>query len=184
MSRSNDPPNAADMSKREQVWLIACVVAMSPLAAAPAGDSAQTFDPTHGVILSGLEGRSVADACSGKPTSASWALKFDDIDRVERTLAPLLAADLKNIGSNALVREYYRQYATGYLDHRRAIFVNGFHESQLSSLADRSLWLRTAVSASDGGDSYWCAIYIEDTGQFVKFKGNHLDTHVWFHGLA
>jgi hypothetical protein len=82
------------------------------------------------------------------------------------------------------VRRYYRQYATGRLGNRRAIFVNGFHESQLSSLPDASTWRRTALSSADGGDSYWCAIYIKDTGEFVRFKGRHFDTHVWFRGLA
>jgi hypothetical protein len=167
-----------------QVLLISSVVAMSSALAATLEDAAQFFDPTHGVVLSGPEGRAVADDCGGTPSSTSWALKFDDIDRLERTLAPLLAADLRNSGSTAVVRRYYRQYATGRLGNRRAIFVNGFHESQLSSLPDEFTWRRTAVSAADGGDSYWCAIYIKDTGEFVRFKGRHFDTHVWFHGLA
>jgi hypothetical protein len=37
---------------------------------------------------------------------------------------------------------------------------------------------------SDGGDSYWCAVYIIETGEFVKFKGRHFDTHVWFCGSS
>jgi hypothetical protein len=172
------------MPKLRDVLLTACVIAISSAPAATTADSAQSFDPTHGVILSGPEGRSIVNSCGGKSSAPSWAPKYDDIDRLERTLAPLLAADLKNSGSTAAVRQYYRQYATGYLGSRRAIFVNGFHEFELASLPDKSTWLRTAVSASDGGDSYWCAVYIEDTSQFVKFKGRHLDTHVWFYGLA
>jgi hypothetical protein len=161
------------------------VIAMSSALAATSEDAAQFFDPTHGVVLSGPEGRAITDDCGGVTSSSTgWALKFDDIDRLERTLAPLLAADLRNSGSTAVVRRYYRQYATGRLGNRRAIFVNGFHESQLSSLPDASTWRRTALSSADGGDSYWCAIYIKDTGEFVRFKGRHFDTHVWFRGLA
>jgi hypothetical protein len=161
------------------------VIAMSSALAATSEDAAQFFDPTHGVVLSGPEGRALTDDCGGVTSSSTgWALKFDDIDRLERTLAPLLAADLRNSGSTAVVRRYYRQYATGRLGNRRAIFVNGFHESQLSSLPDASTWRRTALSSADGGDSYWCAIYIKDTGEFVRFKGRHFDTHVWFRGLA
>jgi hypothetical protein len=166
------------------VLLISSVVAMSSALAATVEDAAQFFDPTHAVVLSGPEGKAIADDCGGTSSSASWALKFDDIDRLERTLAPLLAADLQNSGSTAVVRRYYRQYATGRLGNRRAIFVNGFHESQLSSLPDGSTWRRTAVSAADGGDTYWCAIYIKETGEFVRFKGRYYDTHVWFRGLA
>src|SRR5580700_10654414 len=115
------------------------VIAMSSALAATSEDAAQFFDPTHGVVLSGPEGRAITDDCGGVTSSSTgWALKFDDIDRLERTLAPLLAADLRNSGSTAVVRRYYRQYATGRLGNRRAIFVNGFHESQLSSLPDAS----------------------------------------------
>jgi hypothetical protein len=167
-----------------QILLLSSVVAMSSALAATIEDAAQLFDPTHGVILSGPEGRSVASDCGGTSSSAGWAPKYDDIDRLERALAPLLAADLRNSGSTAVVRQYYRQYATGHLGNRRAIFVNGFHESQLLSVSDRSIWRRTVLSATDGGDSYWCAIYIEDTGEFIGFKGRHLETHVYFHGLA
>jgi hypothetical protein len=168
-----------------RVLLLFSVFSMSTAVAATSEDAAQFFDPTHGVVLSGPEGRAIADDCGGTTSSStSWALKFDDIDRLERTLAPLLAADLRNSGSTAVVRRYYRQYATGRLGNRRAIFVNGFHESQLSSLPDESTWRRTALPAADGGDSYWCAIYIKDTGEFVRFKGHHFDTHVWFRGLA
>lgn len=157
-------------------------MAFSLVAAAEIG--AQTFDPARGVVLTGAEGQSVAAACGGTSKSAGWTLGFQDIDQLERKLAPLLAADLQNEGSASTVRQYYRQYATGRLGSRRAIFVNGFHEQYVAFDADKSDWHHTAVDVTDGGDSYWCAIYIKETGKFVNFKGRHLDTHVWFHGLA
>jgi hypothetical protein len=172
------------MPKLKDVLLLTCVAAMSSLLAATAADPAQPFDPTHGVILSGSEGKVIAEACGGTSSAARSTLTPIDIGRVERQLAPLLAEDLRNSGSTAVPHQYYRQYASGHLGPRSAIFVNGFHESPFLSSEKESNWRRSAVIVSDGGDSYWCAVYIRDTGEFVRFKGRHFDTHVWFHGLA
>jgi hypothetical protein len=172
------------MLKLRPVLLITCAFATSFALATTPQDADQLFDPTHGVILSGSEGKAIADACGGTSSTTSRALTPIDIGRVERQLAPLLAADLRNSGSSALPRQYYRQYATGRLGPRPAIFVNGFNESLLLSTGEESNWRRSAVSVLDGGDSYWCAVYIKETGEFVRFKGRHFDTHVWFHGLA
>jgi hypothetical protein len=172
------------MPKLSPVLLITCTVATSFALATTTQEAAQLFDPTHGVILSGSEGKSVAEACGGASTTTGRALTPIDIGRLERQLAPLLAADLRNVGSSAVPRQYYRQYATGRLGQRPAIFVNGFYESYLLSAGDVTNWRRSAVAVSDGGDSLWCAVYIQETGEFVKFKGHHFDTHVWFHGLA
>ena len=56
------------------------------------------------------EGKAVAEACGGAPAGTSQALTPIDIGRIERQLAPLLAADLHNNGSSAVPRQYYRQY--------------------------------------------------------------------------
>jgi hypothetical protein len=172
------------MPKLRPVLLITCAFATSFALATTTQEAAQLFDPTHEVILSGSEGKSVAEACGGASTTTSRAPTPIDIDRLERTLAPLLAADLRTSGSTAVVRQYYRQYATGHLGQRPAIFVNGFNESHLLSAGDVTNWRRSAVAVLDGGDSYWCAVYIKDTGEFVRFKGRHFDTHVWFYGQA
>lgn len=134
--------------------------------------------------MSGSEGKAIVEACGGSSSATGPILTPIDIGRVERQLAPLLAADLQSSGSTSVPRQYYRQYATGRLGSRRAIFVNGFHESYISFAANEPNWRHSAVIVSDGGDSYWCAVYIKDTGEFVRFKGRHFDTHVWFHGLA
>jgi hypothetical protein len=145
-------------------------------------ENAETFDPAHAAILSGSEGKAIAEACGGTSTATSQKPTPIDIGRIERQLAPLLADDLRNSGSPAAPRQYYRQYASGRLGQRRAIFINGFHESYMLSDTSGSNWHRNAVVVTDGGDSYWCAIYVEDTAQFEKFKGRHFDTHVWFYG--
>lgn len=166
------------------ILLISSVVAMSSALAATIQDAPQFFDPTHGVVLSGPEGKAIAEACGGTSSAARATLTPIDIGRVERLLAPLLAEDLRNSGSTAVPHQYYRQYASGHLGPRSAIFVIGFHESPFISSGNESNWRHSAVIVSDGGDSYWCAIYIKETGEFVKFKGRHFDTHVWFRGLA
>jgi hypothetical protein len=170
------------MLKLRPVLLVLCVFATS-FAVATTAEEALVFDPTHGVILSGPEGKAIATACGGTSSEARSTLTPIDIGRVERQLAPLLAADLRNSGSSAVPHEYYRQYASGRLGTRAAIFVSGFHESPFLA-GDGLKWRHTAVTVLDGGDSYWCAVYIKDTGEFVRFKGSHFDTHVWFHGVA
>jgi hypothetical protein len=164
--------------------VLICATAMGFSLASAAVNSAQEFDPSRRVVLTGPEGQSVAAACGGTSKSAAWTLDFQDIDQLERKLAPLLAVDLENAGSASTVRQYYRQYATGHLGTRRAIFINGFHEHYVAFDAGKTDWHHTAVDVTDGGDSFWCAIYIKETGEFAKFKSHHLDTHVWFHGLA
>jgi hypothetical protein len=172
------------MPKLRPVFLITCAFATSFALAATTQEAGQLFDSTHEVILSGSEGKAIASACGGTASTTSRALTPIDIDRLERELAPLLSADLLNSGSSALPRQYYRQYATGRLGERPAIFVNGFHESHLLSSGDVTNWRRRAVAVLDGGDSYWCAVYITETHEFVRFKGLHFDTHVWFYGQA
>jgi hypothetical protein len=170
------------MFKLRPVLLIICAFATS-FAVASTAEEALVFDPTHGVILSGPEGKEIAAACGVTSGETRSTLTPIDIGRVERELAPLLAADLRNSSSSAVPHEYYRQYASGRLGTRAAIFVNGFHESPFLA-GDGSKWRHTAVTVLDGGDSYWCAVYIKGTGEFVRFKGSHFDTHVWFHGVA
>jgi hypothetical protein len=172
------------MPKLRPILLIACAFATNLAPATTTPEADQLFDPTHAVILSGSEGKAIAEVCGGTSSTTSRLLTPIDIDRLERQLAPLLAADLRNNGSTALPRQYYRQYATGRLGQRPAIFVNGFHESHLLSAGAANNWRRSAVAVSDGGDSYWCAVYIKETDEFVSFKGRHFATHVWFHGLA
>lgn len=168
---------------RATLALLGLVIATAAIAA-KSDNTALSLDPTHGIVLQGNEAQSVAEVCGGTTQSSHWALRGDDIDRLEGTLAPLLAADLRNSGLTTTPREFYRQYATGRLGSRKAIFVNGFHESLLATAADQSKWQHAALIDSDGGDSVWCAVYIEESRQFVTFKAHHVEMHVWFYGLA
>jgi hypothetical protein len=172
------------MIMSKQFLAMVCFTTIGLSLTAAAENRSQVFDPSRRVVLTGAEGQAVAEACGGTSKSAGWTLGFQDMDQLERKLAPLLTADLENGGSASTVGQYYRQYAAGRLGTRRAIFVNGFHEQYVAFDADKTDWHRTAVDVKDGGDSYWCAIYIKDTGEFIKFKSHGLYTHVWFHGLA
>jgi hypothetical protein len=172
------------MFTAKHLLALVCATATACSLAAATTLGPQNFDPSRGVVLSGPEAQSVAAACGGTSKSAAWRLDYLDIEQVERKLAPLLAADLENGGSASTVRQYYRQYATGRLGTRRAIFVNGFHERYVAFDAGKADWHRTAVDVTDGGDSYWCAVYIKETGEFIQFKSHGLYTHVWFRGLA
>jgi hypothetical protein len=178
--KNNPVPLEKFSIRKLQLLLLSSLVATSSAPATTTQETSQLFDPTHGVILSGSEGKAIAEACGGTSSVARSTLTPIDIGRVERQLAPLLAEDLKNSGSTAVPQQYYRQYASGHLGARSAIFVNGFHESPFQE----SNWRHSAVIVSDGGDSYWCAVYIKDTGEFVRFKGRHFDTHVWFYEQA
>jgi hypothetical protein len=74
-------------------------------------------------------------------------------------------------------------------DGRHVIYVNGFHENYVESLRTASSsanrWMKDPVVVMDGGSAYWCAIYINDTGQFVAIKqeGRPKRT-VAFHGYG
>jgi len=147
----------------------------------------QTFDESHGALLKGDAAREMAEMCGAKSESKEWKVAPIDIRNLEQELAPLLTADLKQVGSSATPNQYYRQYAAGQFEMRDAIFVNGFHESYLSSLKDTS-WQHWVVSVLDGGDHYWCAIYIKGMKRhFVTYKkegSRDGATHVSFNGVA
>lgn len=162
-----------------------CESAATSAAPPSSGNPSQLFDPTRGVLLKGAQGQEVAEMCGASPKSKSWEVTSSEIESVEQQLAPLLAGDLRKTGSKELPRQYYRQYATGRLRKFHAIFVNGFHEDHLSSAADKSSWQHSAVGVLDGGDEYWCAIYIKELKKFVKYKGSSFGgTFVSFHGVA
>jgi len=145
------------------------------------------FDPSHGVILEGDAARHMAEMCGAEDDSKQWIISLSAIKSVEQELAPLLANDLKRVRSSAVPNQYYRQYAAGTFANRETIFVNGFHESHLSTFNDAS-WRNRPVAVLDGADYYWCAIYIPSMKRhFVTYKGGPQgvgDMHVSFHGEA
>jgi hypothetical protein len=153
-------------------------------AGAPAMQGEQSFDANRGVILEGDAAREMAIMCGAQTESNGLKPAPKDVKDLEQELAPLLAGDLKQVGSDASPRQYYRQYAAGKLETRDAIVINGFHESYLSSVKDAN-WREGVVRVSDGGERYWCAIYIKGLKtHFVTYKKEGHDMHVRFNGLG
>lgn len=146
----------------------------------------QAFDASRAVILQGETARDLAEMCGAQTGSETREVAPTDIKSLEQELAPLLAADLKRAGSAATPHQYYRQYAAGRFERLDAIFINGFHESHLSTFNDTG-WRSHVVGVSDGGDHYWCAIYVKGLkGHFVIYKERRHgdgDTHVSFMAL-
>ena len=153
----------------------------------PAKLGQPSFDESRGVILEGDAAREVAGMCGAKDDSKGWRISPSDIKSLEKELAPLLADDLKRVRANASPHQYYRQYASGTFANRNAIFVNGFHESHLSTFNDTS-WQSRPVAVSDGGNYYRCAIYVKGMKRhFVTYKNDVHgagNMHVSFHGQA
>ena len=89
-------------------------------------------------------------------------------------IPPTDIQDLESVGFAATPNQYYRQYAAGKIDGRDAIFINGFHESYLPS-GDPMRWRSDVVLVSDGGEIFWCAVYVQSLKQhFVTYKDPRL----------
>jgi hypothetical protein len=177
-------------------WCLAWIVASgavafeSPSRDSTSGEEQKVFDPSRRVVLQGDEARKLVAMCFGTTESSGWKIPPIDIQDLERELAPLLAADLESVGFAATPNRYYRQYASGKIDGREAIFINGFHESYLSYLpsGDHMRWRSDVVRVSDGGENFWCAVYVKSLKQhFVTYKDPRLggrNAHVSFHGFG
>jgi hypothetical protein len=113
MKNNSVPPEKSSLHKL-QLLLLSSLVAMSSAPATTSNGAAELFNPIHGVILSGSEGKAIAEACGGTSSAARSTLTPIDIGRVERQLAPLLAEDLRTSGSTAVPQQYYRQYVSGH----------------------------------------------------------------------
>ena len=63
-----------------------------------------------------------------------------------------------------------------------------YQVDSLDSTFNDTGWRSHVVAVSDGGDHYWCAIYVKGLkGHFVIYKERRHgdgDTHVSFHGVA
>ena len=147
----------------------------------------QILDGSRGAVLQGDDARQLVERCGGTPESNGRDITPADIYDLEQELSPLLAADLKEVRSSGTPHQYYRQYAAGKLEGRDAIFVNGFHETYLADVKDAN-WQHRVVAVADGGDHYWCAIYVKGMqSHFVTFKNEGQgdgDMHVSFNGEA
>jgi hypothetical protein len=155
------------------------------------GDDSLHFKVKTRALLSGSAATELIDYCGRMrgTKDGQWQPSESDLDLLDATLAPLLAADLKSEGSTDEPAQYYRQYAAGTWEGHPVIYVNGFHERNLQSDQGASWlnkrWMTEPVVVEDGGPEYWCAVFIKDTGRFVTIKqeGRPKRTVV-FHGYA
>jgi hypothetical protein len=151
----------------------------------PARPDSQNFDLSHGVLLTGKAAHEMAASCGAGADTRDRSAAPAEIKILEEELAPLLADDLKNLRSTATPHDYYRQYAAVFFEGLDAVVVNGFHEAYLSDEIERS-WRHRAVSVMDGGEHFWCAIYIRTIkDHFVTYqRPGGVTTHVSFHGVG
>jgi hypothetical protein len=154
---------------------------------AAAASEASVFDPRWRTVLTGYAATELIDYCGRlqKSGDGAGAVTPQDLGLLEKTLVPLLVSDLRTEGSQSNPADYYRQYAAGALGHHRVIYVNGFRRRADTGPLQPQSWLTKPVIVMDGGTSYWCAYFIQDTGRFVTVRqdGRHTRT-VAFHGVA
>jgi hypothetical protein len=88
-------------------------------------------------------------------------MRLGTLERIKARGCCLLDARIGHIG------HYYLQYV-GIVSHgRRLIYINGFED-------DRPDWRTTLVSACDGGEGFWGAVFDPATGRFSDLAFNGL----------
>jgi hypothetical protein len=104
------------------------------------------------------------------------------LDALEALLLPMLAAELKSMGSRNPPSSYFRQYAAARSGKHQLILVHGY----LRDAGHSTDWTRKPVDASDGGESFWDAVYVVKRRQFAKLKrdGDAVRHTVIFQGAA
>ena len=60
----------------------------------------RVFDESRGAILEGDAAHDLVERCGGAADPKGWQIAHADIKDLENELAPLLATDLKHVGSN------------------------------------------------------------------------------------
>jgi len=104
------------------------------------------------------------------------------LDALEALLLPMLAAELKSMGSRNPPSSYFRQYAAARSGKHQVILVHGY----LRDAGHSTDWTRKPVDASDGGANFWDAVYVVKRHQFAKLKrdGDAVRHTVIFQGAA
>jgi hypothetical protein len=104
------------------------------------------------------------------------------LDALETLLLPLLAAELKSMGSRNPPSTYFRQYAAARSGKHHVILVHGYLRDTGHSVD----WTRKPVDASEGADSFWDAVYVVERHRFAKLKraGDAARRTVIFQGAA
>jgi hypothetical protein len=88
------------------------------------------------------------------------------LDALEARLLPILAAQLKSMGSRNSPSGYFRQYAAARSGKHQLILVHGYSRDTGHSID----WTRKPVDASDVGDRFWDAVYLVKRRRFVRLK--------------
>jgi hypothetical protein len=104
------------------------------------------------------------------------------LDELEARLLPLLAAELKSMGSPNPPAGYFRQYAAARSGSHHLILVHGFLRGPGPHIDRRP----KLVEETDGGDNFWDAAYIVERHRFAKLKrdGDAVRHSVIFQGAA
>ena len=89
-----------------------------------------------------------------------------ELDALEVRLLPVLAAELKSMGSRNPPSSYFRQYAAARSGRHQVILVHGYLRDTGHSID----WTRKPADAVDGADSFWDAVYVVKRHRFVKLK--------------
>jgi hypothetical protein len=105
-----------------------------------------------------------------------------ELDRLEALLLPMLAAELKSMGSRNPPSSYFRQYAAARSGRHQVILVHGY----LRDTGYSTDWTRKPADANDGGGRFWDAVYVVKRHRFAKLKrdGDALKHPVIFQGAA
>ena len=102
-----------------------------------------------------------------------------------RTLEPVLATALHDALAQQIqepsrrpaTQDYYRQYMGIQIGRRRVVYVNGFHQRYLETVARvrpeaASAWQTRLVNVCDGGSSFFGAEYDPATRQISQLRFN------------
>jgi len=153
----------------------------------------ESFNPNWRVVFAGATATNLIDYCGRLDGTAddTWKPSSADLDVIDRALAPLLKVDLLSEGSDNQPGDYYRQYAVGDWRGFQVVYIDGFHKRYVALNRDAhghdGRWKQRPVSVSDGGPSYWCAVYYRKDGKgaFAKIKQEGRPPRtVAFHGYA
>jgi hypothetical protein len=104
------------------------------------------------------------------------------IDTLEAVLLPMLAAQLKRVGSRNPPSSYFRQYAAARSGRHQVILVHGY----LRDTGHGIDWRRKPVDAHDAEYGFWDAVYVVRRHRFAKIKreGDAVRHTVIFQGAA
>jgi hypothetical protein len=104
------------------------------------------------------------------------------LDALETLLLPVLAAQLKRMGSRNPPSSYFRQYAAARSGRHQVILVHGY----LRDTGYATDWRRKPVDAHDAELNFWDAVFIVKRHRFAKLKreGDAVRHTVIFQGAA